>query len=640
MKDMLAKSQSEKEAEQTQYATYQEFCEQTIRKKGEDIQEQERKLNTLKADLQLVITEVKDLSRDIAQSETDIEAWKGDKKAATIVRDMEKMDYESTHTDYSESLDALKRAISVLKTQAFDRPQLFFQLSELEGMGLATKQAQKVMNAFFDTYGAPDELEVEAPEAKGYGFQSSFVIDMLAKLNDKFRDELSVLELEEKKARYEYKLLMDSLSSQLEEAEQDNSEKAQLKSKKLQQKADAQGDIDDISKTKLVDEQYVSDLEATCAQKANEYGARQQLRMEEIKAIEQAIDIISSQAVSGSSKEYLHQMLQTSVTSFTQLRLDRFNSKESSQSRDHVVTFLRIRAKQLGSQLLDLAAQRAAADPMNKVVQMVKDLIVQLNEQANEEAQRKAFCDKELGVNKKTRSEKTRTVEMLHAEIEEKEALVAKLTSELSDLQNMLAELDESLSEAVKLRQKEKAKNTQTIEDAKAGQEAVIQALAVLKEFYAKAALSTAMMQQSPAEAPEIFDKAYKGQNSNGVIGMLEVIQVDFARLETDTETDESLAQKEHDKFMVDSKLDKTSKRKDAEFKAGEKQDNSAKLTKAKKDLKGTQKELDTAIEYYEKLKPTCIDGTGSYEENAARRKSEIESLQEALRILNGEDIL
>jgi len=82
MKDMLAKSQSEKEAEQTQYATYQEFCEQTIRKKGEDIQEQERKLNTLKADLQLVITEVKDLSRDIAQSETDIEAWKGDKKSS------------------------------------------------------------------------------------------------------------------------------------------------------------------------------------------------------------------------------------------------------------------------------------------------------------------------------------------------------------------------------------------------------------------------------------------------------------------------------------------------------------------------------------------------------------------------------
>jgi len=56
-------------------------------------------------------------------------------------------------------------------------------------------------------------------------------------------------------------------------------------------------------------------------------------------------------------------------------------------------------------------------------------------------------------------------------------------------------------------------------------------------------------------------------------------------------------------------------------------------------DLDGTQKELDAAMDYYDKLKPTCVDAGVSYEERVARRKDEIESLRQALQIMQGEDI-
>ena len=49
--------------------------------------------------------------------------------------------------------------------------------------------------------------------------------------------------------------------------------------------------------------------------------------------------------------------------------------------------------------------------------------------------------------------------------------------------------------------------------------------------------------------------------------------------------------------------------------------------------------ELDAALAYFDKLKPSCVDSGVSYEDRVGRRKEEIESLQEALRILNGEDI-
>merc|ERR1719324_2385568 len=71
------------------------------------------------------------------------------------------------------------------------------------------------------------------------------------------------------------------------------------------------------------------------------------------------------------------------------------------------------------------------------------------------------------------------------------------------------------MAKATKLRQEEKAKNTETISDAEEAQTAVAQALTVLKEFYAKAAEATALL-QTKAE-PEIFDSPYKGmQSENG----------------------------------------------------------------------------------------------------------------------------
>merc|ERR1719321_907414 len=126
---------------------------------------------------------------------------------------------------------------------------------------------------------------------------------------------------------------------------------------------------------------------------------------------------------------------------------------------------------------------------------------------------------------------------------------------------------------------------------------------------------------------------------NGGVVGMLEVIESDFARLEADTNAAEASAQKVYDAFMTDSKVDSEAKSTDIEHKTAKKQDEEQALTVKKADLEGTQKELDAALAYFDKLKPSCVDAGVSYEGRVSRRKEEIESLQEALRILNGEDI-
>merc|ERR1711920_395521 len=138
-----------------------------------------------------------------------------------------------------------------------------------------------------------------------------------------------------------------------------------------------------------------------------------------------------------------------------------------------------------------------------------------------------------------------------------------------------------------------------TIKDAKEAQTATAQAITVLKEFYEKAGDATAFVQQQP-EAPAIFDSPYKGMQAEngGVIGMLEVIESDFARLEADTAAAEATAQKEYDSFMTDSKVDKSAKETDIEHKTTKKQDQNQALTTKKEDLEGTQNELDAALAY------------------------------------------
>jgi len=364
------------------------------------------------------------------------------------------------------------------------------------------------------------------------------------------------------------------------------------------------------------------------------------LRAEELEAINKAIEIISSSSVKGSSETHLSFVAQQQSSDSGPAALAMLRADQNVQAQARVVEYLSKRGKQLDSRILLQLVAHVSGDPFVKVKKMIKDLIVRMMEEANEEAEHKGWCDTELATNEQTRKEKTEGVETLKAEIDGLEASTAKLTEDITELTKAVANLDKAMSKATELRQKEKAKNAQTIKDAREAQAAVARALTVLKEFYAKAGDATALLQQQP-EAPEVFDKPYTGMQAGkgGVVGMLEVIESDFARLESDTKSGEASAQKEYDTFMTDSKVDKDSKTADIEHKTAKKQDKSQALTVKKEDLDATQKELDAALAYFDKLKPSCVDSGVSFEDRVRRRREEIESLQESLKILSGEDV-
>merc|ERR1719160_1451765 len=594
---MVEKGKKEKHDEQVQFAEYKQFCDDTTTEKTRSIAEANERMEKDAADIAKFNDDAAQLEREIAKHDGDIAAWQGDVKATTAVRSIENTDYLATHKDYDESIRALKQAINSFLSRG------------AEDLGMM-------------------QIEVEQPQANAYNSATGGLIEMLEKLVEKFSDEQTELEKQETEARQAFELLIQDLKSYIETATKARMEKTEAKAKALENSAASKGDLDDTTATRDDDTKYLADVTATCEQKSAAFEERQALRAGEIEAVEKAIEILSSGAVSGASEKHLPQLMQTSLA---QLR-----SVDRSPAQLEVAAFLRDQGRKFNSRILRALAMRVSDDPFKKVTKMIKDLIVKLMEEANGEAEQKGWCDDELASNEQTRKEKTEAVEMLHAEIDELEASVSKLDEEISDLNKAVADLDAAVAKATEMREAEKEKNTETIKDAQEAQTAVAQALTVLKEFYAKAGKATALVQQ-----PEIFDKPYKGMGgmAGGVVGMLEVIESDFARVQAETSAAEAAAVKEYEQFMHDSTVDKADMQRDIKHKTTKKENEANAVVEQKVDLEGTQKELDAALRYYDKLKPSCVDSGISYEERVKQREQEIQSLQEALKILNGEDI-
>merc|ERR1719487_111319 len=148
----------------------------------------------------------------------------------------------------------------------------------------------------------------------------------------------------------------------------------------------------------------------------------------------------------------------------------------------------------------------------------------------------------------------------------------------------------------------------------------------MLKEFYAKASQATALSQQPAADAPATSGSFSGNQDAaGGIIDFLEVIISDFARLLSETETQEAMEQEEYEKIMHESKMDKALKENEIKHHEEKKTQCESDLQTAREELAATQEELAAAVAYYE--------------ERVKQREEEIQSLKDALAMLEGLDL-
>jgi len=623
MNEMKAKGTAEMENEAKLFKEYMSWCDVMKDEKETAIKEASDKIAKQHAHEMKMHADAGKLGDQVVELDTEIAEFSGDKKENKEVRTMEHDDYVHVHEDTTANIDATHTAIAKLSASSGDVTALL-QTDSIT-MPMTSKE---LVQSLLEENAVQPQAEVKAFEGSSGG-----ILKTMEDMEGDMQETREKSEYEESDERHAYDMEQDELTHSIEVDDDRATDKTVKKAEKMEVEAHDHEDVVSLTKQKAEDEKYLAELLAQCESKSSDFEARAKLRQEELDALQEAIDIIADKAVSGAADKHLPSLVQT--------RSLALRASAQTQAKASVVKALqKAAAKSHSKQLARLAARVMEAGPFDKIIGMIKDMIAKLTATAGEEADHKEFCDEELNSNKMTRDSKTADVNSLTATKERLEAAIAKLTEERSSLADAVSELDAAMSEATSIRQKESNENTAAIKDAKAAQEAVKAALSVLEGFYAKAASATSLVQtRGPAhDAPESFTEPYKGMGGGtGVIGMLEVILSDFVRLDQETSSEEAAAAAAFDEFSATSTADKDAKTEELETKRKEKVGAEADLAQTMRDLKSTQKELNAALKYFDKLKPSCLDAGVDFAERSARREEEIASLKDALKILGEE---
>merc|ERR1719217_1515710 len=146
--------------------------------------------------------------------------------------------------------------------------------------------------------------------------------------------------------------------------------------------------------------------------------------------------------------------------------------------------FLRAQAESGGSWVLAQVSDRVLSDPFGKVKDMLTGMIDKLKKEQAEEAEHKAWCDKEMGKTTKQKETKDARLNELTIRLEKAQADVTKLTEEMQALVEELQQLDVSVQESTKLRTAGAEEWAAEKKELTAGQEACAAAIKVLKNYY------------------------------------------------------------------------------------------------------------------------------------------------------------
>jgi len=149
----------------------------------------------------------------------------------------------------------------------------------------------------------------------------------------------------------------------------------------------------------------------------------------------------------------------------------------------------------------------------------------------------------------------------------------------------------------------------------------------------------TALSQVAPPPPPETFGAyAKKGEESNGVITMMDMMVADLDAEINEVQTEEKEAQAEYEQFMKDSANKRALDAKLIAEKEGTKADMEAKLLKEEGDKTTTMKEAMATHEFLAEVHGDCDWLLNNFETRKEARAGEIDSLTKAKAVLSGAD--
>jgi len=637
--------------EQKLYTEYTKWCRNGKREKGYEIKTANGEIEDLTAtigkatsDIDASKTKMEELAGSIGQDDNDL-------KAATTIRTKERAEFTATEAELMDAVGMLDRAINILQRKmkgsssmlqarynSKDLGSILSAVNAVVDAAALTLHDKKRLLALAQSNSDDEDDETGPPAPDAYKAHSGSIVDVLEDMREKAQGQLKEARKEEGSAGHNFAMLRQSLEDQISADSKEMAEAKSNKAKAQEVKAVASGDLTVTKKDLGDDKETVANLDSDCQSKAEDHETSTKGRAEELKALAVAKKAIASMTGGAQGRQYGFLQLDNSqhAGAAVATRADLANLE--------VVNVVRqLAKKEKSAALMQLAgriastirySQNTHAPVFDKVKSMISDMIAKLVGEAKSEASHKEYCDKEMGQTKDKMDELQATISKLSAKKDKAVANSVKLKGETQDLQAELAQISKSQAEADKLRSAEHKAFVEAAADLKQGIQGVRTALKVLREYYAS---DDAALLQQPA-APDSHSK--NSGAGGGIIGMLEVIASDFGKSLAAEEVDEDTASVEYEKTSQMNRVTKEMKEKDVQYKTKEATSLDKSTGEMTSDVESAGSELDAIMEYKKGIIAACVAKPESYEERSARRKAEVDGLNDALKILEGQAFL
>jgi len=626
--DLQAKIIKEGEVVQKEYAEFAEWCEDRSRNVGFEIKTGQADIESLKASVAEEASTIGSLTTKVEELAASLATGDQDLNAATKIRNKEAADFATEEKELMQTIDMLKRATGILEREMQKGGASMMQLqnagnlaqafnSMVQASLIGTDDAAK-LTAFAQESSKDDDEAPGAPAGAVYENQGGGIVDTLQELTDKAETQLADLRKKEVTDRNSFAMLKQSLEGEIQYADKEMAEAKKGIAESTEKKATGEGNLDVASKELAEDVKAKATLHQDCMSKAATFEAETTSRGEELQALATAKKVIE-EATGGSALDQ---------ESFLQLSRSGLLSGRDLH-RFEAVRRVRDLARQQNSGVLaQLATQMAAAmhtgDAFEKVKGLISDMIAKLESEADGDATKKAYCDKELAESNAKKAEKTDEIETLNTKIEQMAAKSAQLKGEVAALESELSKLAKAQAHMDKLRGEEKAAFGESKAELEKGITGVQTALKVLKDYYA-----------SEGKAHDAADGS-----ASGIIGLLEVVEADFSKNLAQITADEETAVAEYDAVSKENEIEKTAKEQDVKYKTKESKELDKSAAELSSDRTGVNAELDAVMDYLSRIEGECIAKAETYAARKERREAEIAGLKEALTILESETAL
>jgi len=650
MQKKIAAESVKKEKAYDQYMCYCSNADETL---GKSISDAETKIPQLESSIKEDAALKKQLEAELKEAQTSRVEAKDAIAKATAIREKEAKAYAKVKSDAETNIGALSKAIPAIEK---GMGSAFLQTSAAGVLRQISESAD--MNA-----ADRDLLASFLSEGENYAPKSGEIVGILKTMKDEMEKDFSDASAEESQAKADFESLIASKKKEIEALTKAIESKTMRVGELGVKVAEMENDLEDTKESLEEDKKFLADLDKNCELKKKEWAEYKKMEAMEQVALADTIKVLNDD----DALELFKKTLPASASSFVQVQVT------STAMRKRALAALKSGHK--ADPRLDLIelAMHGGKMGFEKIIKMIDDLVVDLKAEQGVDDDKKAYCLDEFDKAEDKKKELDLDISDLDKAIADAEESISSLKSEVAALQDGIKALDKSVAEATETRKQEHDDYVETLAANSAAKDLLGFAKNRLNKFYNPklykappkrelseeesitvsmggtlaptaapggiAGTGIGLAQVAPPPPPEA-NLAYKksGEESNGVIAMIDLLVADIDKENQTMEVDEKDAQADYETFMSDASEKRSLDSKAITDKEAAKAETETQLQTDTDTKKSKTIEAMETAKYIGGLHEECDWLLKYYDARKAARVGEIDALGKAKAVLSGAD--